>query len=257
MIETSEPAEIRILGIDCAVDPRRVGLASAIYRGGRLEETEVLAPRDGRQMAEWLADRARGMTSLLAVDSPLGWPAPLAAALAGHRAGVPIPTGPDALFRRATDRFVREHAGKQPLEVGADRIARTAVAALRLLGEVADLLGGPIPLAWAPRRLAVVSAIETYPAAWLLSRGLPARAYKDASAEALARREAILTAIRPSLGTGEEALETLRASSHLLDACICLFCGVDFLCGRCSPPPDPELAAIEGWIWFSRSEPGP
>ena len=42
---------------------------------------------------------------------------------------------------------VRDRIGKQSLDVGADRIARTAHAALQLLHELRGRLGKPIPLA--------------------------------------------------------------------------------------------------------------
>ncbi len=253
-----------IIGVDCAVEPRKTGLAHAIWKGGTLSAVEVFQPRSETALDAWIGDRLSGSPGLLlALDSPLGWPAALGVSLAGHRAGRPVGAETNALFRRLTDQIVRERTGKQPLEVGADRIARTAVAALDLLDRAGRALGEPVELGWSPQNLPRLSAIETYPAAWLTGRGLPARRYKDASSEAGERREIILRWIE---GTAEQARdpeapavaldETTRAaalaSSHLLDAFICLLCGVDFLLGRCRPPAphELELAAKEGWIWF-------
>ena len=64
------------------------------------------------------------------------------------------------------------------MDVGADRIARTAHAALRLLGELRKLSGAAVPLGWSPGELAESTVLETYPAAWLTVAGLPNRGYK-------------------------------------------------------------------------------
>ncbi len=246
---------IHVVGIDCAVDPKRVGVAAATFTGKGLRDLELVAPRDTAEILDWVASRAHEAQSvLLALDSPLGWPAPLGRTLNSHRAGRPVEPEADELFRRLTDRLVRQRIGKQPLEVGADRIARTAVAALGLLAGLGHSMGAEIRLAWNPRQLPRASAIETYPAAWLLSRGLPANRYKDAGQEAVDRREEIAWNISPQFEAGVES--TVRSqlihSSHLLDAVICVLCGEDFLRGRCLQPraSERETAFKEGWIWF-------
>lgn len=121
----------RIIGVDCATEPRNVGLALA--ERGSAEASLVAVERGSsstslaRRIAEWMGD---GRDVLLALDAPLGWPSALGDALYGHGAGGAISEAPDRLFRRLTDRVVHDRVGKLPLEVGADRIARTAVAAL-------------------------------------------------------------------------------------------------------------------------------
>lgn len=253
--------KLEIIGVDCAVEPRKTGLARAIWSDATLSAVELSIPRNEEELDAWILDRLAGSSRLLlALDSPLGWPAALGVSLSGHRAGLPVGAQPNALFRRLTDQIVREQTGKQPLEVGADRIARTAVAALDLLDRVGRRLGGPIELGWNPNRLPRISAIETYPAAWLTGRGLPARRYKDASEEAKERRESILRRIEGRAAESREVTVALDgatrdaaiASSHLLDALVCVLCGVDFLTGRCRGPAphERELAAKEGWIWF-------
>jgi hypothetical protein len=57
---------------------------------------------------------------LIAIDAPLGWPKPLAETLIKHRAGMPIETPANAMFRRNTDLFIQTRLGKRPLDVGAD-----------------------------------------------------------------------------------------------------------------------------------------
>ncbi len=106
----------------------------AAWDAGRLRLLELT--RGSRQrspiaiVAEWAEAHS---PVLLALDAPLGWPAALGVALAGHRAGGPLEHTPNRLFRRRTDDWVRSRFGKRPLEVGADLIARTAHAALALL----------------------------------------------------------------------------------------------------------------------------
>lgn len=205
-------------------------------------------------MVEWILDRvASERPTLLALDSPLGWPVALGESLVRHSAGAPLSPEPELLFRRLTDRVVRRRIGKQPLEVGADRIARTAVAALRLIDRIASQAGSPVELAWDAGRLPGIGAIETYPASWLLYQGLPARRYKDGSEVAGERRRAILARIGEVEAEGRGAsLTAAAANAHLLDAVICVLIAGEFLIGRCPAPlpAERDLARREGWIWF-------
>ena len=141
---------VRVIGIDCATDPKRVGYAFARFSGMHtiLEQAALdSATRSPTAaIADWLDEG--DAPALLALDAPLGWPAPLSEALHNHRARQLLPGASNTLFRRDSDRVVRVRIGKQSLDVGADRIARTAHAALQLLRELRSRLGKPIPLAW-------------------------------------------------------------------------------------------------------------
>ena len=228
-----------IIGIDCATSPLKTGLALAAWDAGTLRLLDLT--RGSRQrppvviVAEWAQAHSR---VLLALDAPLGWPAALGAALAGHRAGERLDYGADRLFRRRTDEWIKTRLGKRPLEVGADLIARTAHAALALLQGLRERLGEPVPLLWEPARLERLGAIEVYPAA--------------------TRR-----ACWPEDLTdpGQLARWTASTSSRLAavsrderDAVICTVAGADFLAGSAEPPPavDRETAEKEGWIWVRR-----
>jgi hypothetical protein len=197
-------------------------------------------------VADWcgLAEK-----TLIALDSPLGWPAALGGSLARHQAGAAINADPDLLFRRETDRVVRRVLGKQPLDVGADRIARTAVAALRLLAEVAEKVDSAIPLAWEADVPPGVSAIEVYPAGTLTSRGITAAGYKKAGQRAT--REAILDHLRQELRLDIDSNLPL-GDPDVLDAIVCVLAAKDFLRGDCIDPVDPASARKEGWIWVRR-----
>lgn len=78
----------------------------------------------------------------------------------GHQAGVALDEALGHLFRRETDRFIRATIGKQSLDVGADRIARTCHAALTILVELRELTGEPIPLALEPGAPAGAAGVE-------------------------------------------------------------------------------------------------
>jgi hypothetical protein len=241
----------RLIGVDCATDNARVGLARGWYEDDHLTVEDAFpSSKDepaATQIARWLADEPPPRT-LLALDAPLGRPAQLSQELTAHRAGQPINIDPNDMFRRATDRFIQRNVRKTPLSVGADRIARTAHAALRLLGNLRRISGACIPLAWEPNYSAYPAVIEVYPAATLMSHGFQASGYK-AQAQT-AEREAIIESFR-TVATLPEDVSTLRDNADALDAAICLLAAADFL-GGASMGPAPEdrrLAEQEGWIW--------
>ena len=91
-----------------------------------------------------------------------------------HWAGTALGVDSNALFRRETDRFIRDKLGKQSFDVGADRIAWTAHSALTLLSALRERLHAPIPLAWSPR-ICGLCAIEVYPAATLKAHAICSR----------------------------------------------------------------------------------
>ncbi len=238
---------VAVVGIDAATDARRTGIAFATWSP---HVTRVAAARPGesaddlaRHTAAWVADAQRW---LIAIDAPLGWPAPLGQRLPGHRAGAPLGSDPDQLFSRHTDRAIRQRVGKTPLEVGADRIARTAVAALDLLAAIAHRVGTPIPLAWTPDFSGPAAAIEVYPAGTLQAMGLRATGYK--------KDQQRRTQLARTLGRQLALPKGVSANEHVLDACLCVLAAADFLAGRAPGPDDAKRAAREGWIWVREAD---
>jgi hypothetical protein len=246
----------RLIGVDCAVDPRKTGLAI-----GRLESLRAAnqkAPRLVVEHAELgvsidaLVDTVSQAVhdserTLLALDAPLGWPSALGTALAPHRAGESISASAQELFLRQTDLFVRRVSGKRPLEVGADRIARTARSALGLVDAVRSASRKALAMAWSPE-FDESGLIEVYPAATLLARGLPSSRYKRPDQRDV--REQILAGLAGELEFDSVQREHFCSHADVLDAAICLVAGADFLRGRCLPPTDRALAREEGWIWI-------
>ncbi|MFI5306758.1 MAG: DUF429 domain-containing protein [Polyangiales bacterium] len=239
-----------VVGVDCATTEERTGLAyAALDAKGPLEIKRVTLGTAGESCAATVAQWIASEPFVLALDAPLGWPAPLGLALSVHRAGEPIDDAPDAMFRRHTDRFVHVTLGKLPLEVGADRIARTAHAALRLLGEVRRLSRRRVELCWAPGKPG--GAIEVYPAATLLSRGISARGYKHDDAEGRKARQEILERLGSELRFARpHDRDQVLEDQHMLDAVICTIAAADFARGEALLPDDVEAARREGWIWF-------
>jgi predicted RNase H-like nuclease len=242
--------ECVVIGIDCATDAAKTGACRGVVRGERcvLFEARFGASFDAlaAQIARWLGDAPR---ALLALDAPLGWPAPLADNLVLHRAGERLVGDPNSLFRRVTDRRVKHEFHLTPLDVGADRIARTAHAALELLARVRAELGAEIPLAWDPGFEEGVRAIEVYPAATLRAHGLPWRKYKRP--DDLPVRVEIVRGLCERIDAASLG-PLLEREPDLLDAAVCVLAGLDFLTGRALAPEARDVAQKEGWIWVRR-----
>jgi predicted RNase H-like nuclease len=241
--------QIRVIGIDCATDDAKVGIAAGFYHTGCLRVTELELCAKERTAAsltaKWLAGADR---ALIAIDAPLGWPKPLADSLVQHLAGDYIGTAAHELFRRQTDRHVYDTTGKMPLDVGADRIARTAYAALKMLRDIRQQLGKPIPLAWSST-ISDVVAIEVYPAATLSTHGFPYKTYKKI--EQRAERQVIIDHLRSVMELPADT-SRLVESADVLDAVACLLAAKDFIEGIAMEPGDLDRARREGWIWVRK-----
>jgi len=234
-----------LIGIDCATQPRKVGLALGYTtpEGVRVVEccTGSRADPPAAIVERWLSlpgearDEAVSPLAILALDAPLGWARPLGESLAGHRAGQPMGHDANALFRRRTDTDIRRRYGKRPLEVGANLISRTAVAALQLLEDLRRRTGRPIPLARDADDRPPISAIEVYPAVTRRSRQVPDR---GGSLDGLAGSIELEAGVSP-----------VDCTADMIDAMVCVLAAADFITGRCVKPADVELAEIEGWIW--------
>jgi predicted RNase H-like nuclease len=238
-----------VVGVDCATQEARTGLAYGhVDDQGQLELKRVTLGTAGESaaatVAGWIASTPH---HIVALSAPLGWPLALGSALIAHRAGDALDAPPDQLFRRDTDRFMHAELGKLPPDVGADRIARTARAALDLLQRIRGAARDPLPLAWEPGTSSGV--IEVHPAATLLSRGISASGYKVETAAARKARSAILARLMPELHTAIRT-ELLTEDDDLLDALVCAVAAADFARGHALPPPERARAEREGWIWF-------
>ena len=251
MLETTT-----IIGIDCATKANKMGLALADLSSGRLIIRQVMPgdqaePSIPKMIGRWIQE---GTKTLLALDAPLGWPSDMGLSLAEHTAGQQLAIEPDKMFRRLTDRFVKDVTGKSSLDVGADRIARTAHSALDLLSNIRMVTSQEIPLEWSPGSLNEVGAIEVYPALSLLALDLSPNGYKQGDT-AHAAREKLLNALKQHIDFDQDAEGKMIANADLLDAVLCVKAGADFLSGKCRKVlrEDDSTARKEGWIWFTQS----
>jgi hypothetical protein len=224
-----------LLGVDCSTNPAKTGLAVGHLRGEAVCIDQSTTGASWRSPASIVLEWLDGHDDvLLALDSPLGWPQKLGPSLATHKAGEPLEVDPNVLFRRAADREIKRRLGKQPLDVGADRIARTAVAALKFLQTLRSETGRTIPMAWGPGEPAGWRVIEVYPAATRLAHGV-------------LDKGGVLDGFGQVLDCSVVDAET--CSIDEADACVCVLAAADFLLGRAIPPADLNTARTEGWIW--------
>jgi len=243
---------VTIVGVDCATVPSKVGLALAVYEKASLTIQQARVADSGVPVAEQIYSWLRGKsTVLLALDSPLGWPHALGDTLRSHCAGQSIKTNAAALFRRHTDEVVRTKLAKAPLEVGADRIARTAVSTLALLENIGRLAGKSIALAWAPWFGRGIRAIEVYPTGTL--RSYERSDFAPTKDTVTSRKKRLLTHME---GSGRvrfgHVVRSRLQNDHILDAAVCAVAAMDFLEGLAIQPAGKlgrELSRKEGRIW--------
>ena len=239
-----------IIGIDCATQPKNIGLAFGHLENINIQIDQVSIGSNESDMVGTITGwTKRHQTTLIALDAPLGWPDDLVKELFTHKAGQAIKINPNQLFRRETDRFIKAKLGKQPLDVGADRIARTAHNALALLEDIGRRADYPIPLAWEKELPRGISAIEVYPAATLLVHGIKVAGYKQK--EGIEARLEITNKLMKFIDIPIDKGD-IEKYDHVLDAIICVLAGFDFLNGEVYQPIDKEKAQKEGWIWVGK-----
>ena len=243
---------ITIIGIDCATQPQKTGLALGTWDGTAVSLRTVTLGHKKEPLAHTIANwLPANQPALLAIDAPLGWPADLGNQLATHQAGDSLAVPPNTLFRRETDRHIWRRTGKLPLDVGADRIARTAHAALALLTDLRQITGQSIPLAWQPNKLPPISAIEVYPAGTLKMLFALARVPSYKGREGGNGRSTILTQLKNQITLPAET-GLMHQNDDALDAALCVLAGADFLRGWAEPPQNLTQAQKEGWIWVRK-----
>lgn len=241
---------MHLIGIDCAVNSKKCGLAFGTSLDGKVTVEDVITDMSEASLLKVTCQSIENNpATLLAIDAPLGWPISLEESLLGHKAGEEIAQDPNILFRRETDRFVKKHINKQPLDVGADRIARTAWAALRLLEKIRNHTRQKIPISWTPGSISVASCIEVYPAATLEARQISSVGYKGRGEEKAKKRLELLNKLQDILRIDENQQECMLNSDDAFDAALCLLAAHDFMQCSVFTPPDLSIAEREGWIW--------
>ena len=186
----------------------------------------------------------------IGTDAPFGWPAPFTRAIAAYSTATVWPSvGLPRLRYRRTDEVVRGKLGRWPLSVSSDRIAVTAMRAVRLLagaaanGESIDRRGGD-------------RFVETYPAVALHIWGFPSHGYKGTEGAKVRARLVSALAERTAdwLMLSEEDRARCKASDDMLDSLVAALVARAAAIDRCEPipPGDHALAREEGWIALPR-----
>ncbi|MEG3638033.1 DUF429 domain-containing protein [Magnetococcus sp. PR-3] len=249
-----KPSERLILGVDCATQWARMSVAVGHWNNTRLTLQQTLTASDLND-DNWqkLVDQLSHLQTplILAMDAPLGWPFPFMNQLFHHQAGEPLQGSANDLLRRMTDKVVRQHLGKTPLDVAADRIARTAHEALRMIGLIRSS-HPEVAMLWHPAETPKIGLLETYPAAVIRQRGYASQGYKKEDAHAKQTRLQMVKAVAEEIDMPAHLHTVMSQTDHDLDALLCLLATKDFLQGKALPPPKDHLAQIkkEGWIWF-------
>ena len=245
---------MHLIGWDCAVDAKKCGIAFGEVTARGLEVESVETGLSEKMLISAIVECITSSgPCLLAIDAPLGWPSALGQALASHEAGGVLPHLSNELFRRSTDLFIKKTIGKQPLDVGADRIARTALSALQRLEQIRENTKQPLPLAWVPGHIEGSACIEVYPAGSLTVYGLSATGYKGKESKHQAARNQLVAGLSNILHIPDVVRRCMRENDDALDAVVCLQAGFDFMQGVVMRPDDQALAEKEGWIWVRQS----
>lgn len=246
---------VRLVGLDAASQRSKFGYALGRFDPDTtrvvVEHAGLLGDADDPLLNHIAPFIRGGECVLLAIDAPLGWPDGLRQFLGDHIAAMPPPVSlrKDDCFRRHTDVVVRRV--KLPLEVAADRIARAAFEALRVLHELRVATELRLQLVWSPTFEGAAS-IEVYPGATLAALGLSNAQYKKPDQETSRTRMAgalVHAQLLETLPT--EAKKRSMASADVLDAVLCLVAARDFLMGECVSPDEAHADQVrrEGWIW--------
>lgn len=133
--------------------------------------------------------------------------------------------------------------------MGADRIARTAHSALKIIRELSLLIGKPLELAWDNKNLKGISAIEVYLAATLDCYGIQSTGYKGKNQQFI--RKEIITGLREHMII-PNSMDLLEQNADALDSAVCLLAAKDFIEGNVYFPENISLAKKEGWIWVRK-----
>ena len=253
---------IILIGVDCATEPKKTGLARAEFDGEncRLLDVKMGSSDVATQLCEWISDDS---PTLIALDAPLGWPDCFGSKLARHKAGQPIKGAClETFFNRETDRIVHKCVnkckGNKPFEVGANLIARVSFVALDILEKVRQnqkSMGQDISMAWTPE-IQGVQAIEVYPAATLKMYEYPNKGYKkQGNIDQRKIREEITNKLckhfKPRIK--QSLQDRMLDNPDALDAVVCILAALDFLTGDARGPVNDverKRAEKEGWIWF-------
>lgn len=249
------------LGIDLASQPAKTAVCVLVWSESDVDVLVLWRGRDsaGRALDDSLlidlmTGNAPGVPapSKVAIDAPLGWPVDFVSAVSDLPAWpVQIDRPRARLERRATDHWVHEITGKQPLSVTTDRIAYTAMRAAGLVAHYARDNDAPVD------RSGISGLVcEAYPNPAIRRLGLwpeTAGARDSYKGTATAIRADIVDRLAdaaPWLSLSDSHESLCVQFDDCLDALICALVARATARGMTVAPPE-HLAAqavVEGWI---------
>jgi predicted RNase H-like nuclease len=242
---------MQLVGIDCASKAENTGVALGEYKNNKVWISAVYMGNKKQKISDLIFSITNpSLKTIFAFDAPLGWSEPMGRLLAQHQAGEPLAEEQDRFFRRFTDTFTHQKTGKLPLEVGADRIGRTAYSALKIIGELREK-GLHLPMLWQTDFQELNGAIEVYPSPTLKAHDCISSAYKGKSPEEAEKRQQIIQKLVSHLPNILD-FPDLQDHADMLDAVVCLLCAKDFIEGNVYFPQDLDTAKKEGWIWVRK-----
>jgi predicted RNase H-like nuclease len=256
---------VRTFGIDLASQPKNTAICLIDWQADRAAVVELARGtdrygavlHDKRLMHAMVGDLYGPAPAMTSIDAPLGWPT-LFSQVITNQADWPdsLEENPPELLRRATDLFVADLTGKQPLAVTTERIAYAAIRANRILGRLQRAVELPVD------RSGMTGVVcETYPDAALRRFGLwpeslpRVTSYKDKASPAV--RERIVKGLlmrAPWLTFQDADPAMLHASDDCLDALLCALVARACAKSRTIPPGDEARARVEGWIHLPADE---
>ncbi len=246
------PAFVTV-GIDLSSQPRATAACVVEWQAGTASLQHLEADLANCQLLPLMRSAQR-----VGLDAPFGWPHDFREAV--ERWGAddewPLPwddrSGSPSLRLRATDEWVQQKCGKQPLSVSSDRIGVTAWRAAALLHEFHGSDGQPLDRVHGTVR-------EVYPGAALVAWGLlrtrePISYKRDAGVRRRLLDE--IAGLAPWLDL-RGAQDALAASDHRFDAFVCALVARSTASPAWAHPPEmtsESRFAEEGWIWLPCSD---
>ena len=230
------------VGIDLAAASAGTAIVALRWESGAAVVEDLVTGADDEVVLRWM----QHPDGAIGIDCPFGWPAAFVDLVADHTTRtLRAPADRSDGWRREyvlreTDRHVHATTGLRPLSVAADYIGHVAIRLAALIAELDPSVDSSLDGSGA--------IAETYPAAALLTWGLPHRGYKGAANQTA--RDAIvddLLASAPWLELGHH-VEVVRASDHALDAVLCALVARASQRGLTEPAVDVDLARRKGWI---------
>ncbi|MBA4608831.1 DUF429 domain-containing protein [Aeromicrobium sp. Marseille-Q0843] len=231
------------VGIDLAADAKKTALAEVKWSEGKATVTRLdLGVDDGA-----LLEEIRNSDGRVGIDCPFGWPSDFKDLVAGHPRS-PVDTAAlrwrGKYTHRATDHWVREEFGVQPLSVSADKLGHVAIRLSSLIARLEPAEDFPLD---GSGRIA-----EVYPAAALSVWDMAHRRYKKPIGESV--RATSLSQMEDAGIDLGEFRELAGRSDDAFDAVVCAVVaravGTDLI-----DPPSKDyepFAKTEGWIHVPR-----